>query len=315
MKINIKKLVNTLVIVLVFYSATAYGQTSANLNQFGLAYSSGDAFSFMGNTVSHYGLGWYNESPTPAPFAYFSGYAGLRFFTEGQSRMFLDKNGNLGIGISSPQSKLQVNGGAVVVGTNSVITNADGHISIGNITEDSNPTQANWVPNTTFLLNASDYSSIGFHDSGTRVDFIRAGNGTIQLGYDGGWGNANIGLPSGIWNALGNVGIGTLSPREKLSVNGNIRAREVKVEATNWPDFVFREEYQLQSLRDIEKYIKANNHLPEIPSATEIEKDGVQLGEMNRLLLKKIEELTLHVINLDKKMTALEEENKNLKKK
>ncbi|CAH0304347.1 MULTISPECIES: hypothetical protein [unclassified Pedobacter] len=145
-------------------------------------------------------------------------------------------------------------------------------------------------------------SSINFYRGSSQFGgFITfsTNNNTEQLRIDG----------------SGNVGIGTISPRERLSVNGNIRAKEIKVEATNWPDFVFKEEYQLPSLKEVEKYIKANKHLPEIPSAAEIEKDGVQLGEMNRLLLKKIEELTLHVINLDKKMTALEEENKNLKKK
>ncbi|CAH0312925.1 hypothetical protein SRABI27_04864 [Pedobacter sp. Bi27] len=145
-------------------------------------------------------------------------------------------------------------------------------------------------------------SSINFYRGSSQFGgFITfsTNNNTEQLRIDG----------------SGNVGIGTISPRERLSVNGNIRAKEIKVEATNWPDFVFKEEYKLPSLKEVEKYIKANKHLPEIPSAAEIEKDGVQLGEMNRLLLKKIEELTLHVINLDKKMTALEEENKNLKKK
>jgi hypothetical protein len=244
---------------------------------------------------------------------------GVNYAADGQwyDRMVVQSDGNVGISISSPQSKLQVNGGAVVVGTNSVITNADGHISIGNITEDSNPTQADWVPNSTLLLNAHDYSSIGFHDSGLRVDFIRAGNGTIQLGYDGGWGNANIGLPLGIWNAQGNVGIGTLNPQEKLSVKGKIRAQEIKVEMTGWSDFVFEPKYGLMPLGLLESYINENKHLPGIPSAAEVKEQGIELGEMNKKLLQKIEELSLYIIQQDKRITdqqqkAVEERKNNL---
>ncbi|MDQ0638349.1 hypothetical protein QF042_001914 [Pedobacter sp. W3I1] len=244
---------------------------------------------------------------------------GVNYAGDGQwyDRMVVQGDGNVGIGTSSPQSKLQVNGGAVVVGTNSVATNADGHVSIGNITEDSNPTQADWIPNSTLLLNAHDYSSIGFHDSGVRVDFIRAGNGTIQLGYDGGFGNANIGLPLGIWNAQGNVGIGTLNPQEKLSVKGKIRAQEIKVEMTGWPDFVFEPKYSLMPLRSLESYINENKHLPGIPSAAEVKEQGIELGAMNKKLLQKIEELSLYIIQQDKKITdqqqrAVEERKSNL---
>jgi hypothetical protein len=104
------------------------------------------------------------------------------------------------------------------------------------------------------------------------------------------------------FNNAGNIGLGTLNPTEKLSVNGKIRAREIKVEATNWPDYVFDEGYKVGTLGGLESYIKTNKHLPEIPSAKEVEKNGIELGEMNRLLLKKVEELTLHLIEHDRKM-------------
>jgi hypothetical protein len=103
----------------------------------------------------------------------------------------------------------------------------------------------------------------------------------------------------------GFVGIGTAVPKEQLSVNGKIRAHEIKVETTNWPDYVFESEYHLPKLSDTEKFIKANKHLPEIPSAVEAEKDGINLGEMNAKLLKKIEELTLHLIEQSKKTEDL----------
>jgi hypothetical protein len=99
---------------------------------------------------------------------------------------------------------------------------------------------------------------------------------------------------------IGNIGIGTLSPREKLSVLGTIRAMEVKVESAGWPDYVFEEGYQVGTLQELESYIKTNKHLPEIPSAEMIEKEGLSLGEMNKKLLKNLEELTLHLIEQNK---------------
>ena len=95
----------------------------------------------------------------------------------------------------------------------------------------------------------------------------------------------------------GNVGIGNPNPDAKLAVSGQVHAQEVKVSITvPGPDYVFDKEYKLTSLEDIKTYIDQNKHLPEVPSATEVEKNGVNLGEMNALLLKKIEELTLYVI-------------------
>ncbi|WP_188876190.1 hypothetical protein [Sphingobacterium alkalisoli] len=104
------------------------------------------------------------------------------------------------------------------------------------------------------------------------------------------------------YNAQGNVGIGANATSDKLAVNGNIRAKEIKVETANWPDYVFSEEYELMPLSAIEQYIRGNGHLPEIPKATQVEKDGLSLGEMNKLLLKKIEELTLHLIEKEKQI-------------
>ncbi len=96
------------------------------------------------------------------------------------------------------------------------------------------------------------------------------------------------------------VGIGTLDPKERLSVNGKIRSQEVKVEIANWPDYVFSKNYELPSLSDTERQIKDLGHLPGIPSAAEVKANGVNLGEMNAMLLKKIEELTLYLIEMKK---------------
>ncbi|MCA0364029.1 MAG: hypothetical protein LCH67_08295 [Bacteroidetes bacterium] len=128
------------------------------------------------------------------------------------------------------------------------------------------------------------------------------------------------GIPLIINPAGGQVAIGTTTPYSgyKLSVAGNIIADKIKVKkSTNgvWPDFVFKKGYQLPSLLDIEKFVNENSHLPEIPSALEVEKDGQDLGEMNRLLLKKVEELTLYLIDQNKKLVNLESEIKILKNK
>jgi hypothetical protein len=84
-----------------------------------------------------------------------------------------------------------------------------------------------------------------------------------------------------------------------LAVNGNIRAKEIKVE-TGWADFVFAKDYPLPTLSETEKHIKEKGHLPGIPSAAEVEKNGVELGDMNKRLLQKIEELTLYLIEMKK---------------
>ncbi|ATP58018.1 hypothetical protein CPT03_16870 [Pedobacter ginsengisoli] len=96
----------------------------------------------------------------------------------------------------------------------------------------------------------------------------------------------------------GNMGIGTTDTKGyKLAVNGKIRTQEIKVEATNWPDYVFEEDYKLTTIPELKKFITTYKHLPEIPSAKDIEAEGVNLGEMNKLLVKKIEELTLILID------------------
>jgi hypothetical protein len=120
--------------------------------------------------------------------------------------------------------------------------------------------------------------------------------------------------------AGGNVGIGTTNPTEKLSVNGKIRAREVIVETAGWSDYVFADDYKLQSLADVEAQIKTNKHLPGVPSAQEVAEKGVSLGDMQAVLLAKIEELTLHQIAQEKRMNTqaeriehLEQENAALR--
>lgn len=112
------------------------------------------------------------------------------------------------------------------------------------------------------------------------------------------------------------VSIGTSEKANgyKLSIGGKIMTEGIRVQSVaNWPDFVFSSNYSLSSLEDLEKYINKNGHLPNIPSAKVVKKEGISLEEMDSKLLQKIEELTLYVIDINKENQKLKNEIKLLK--
>jgi hypothetical protein len=122
--------------------------------------------------------------------------------------------------------------------------------------------------------------------------------------------------------SLGNVGIGTANPSQPLTVKGKILATEVEVVSSIASDFVFETEYKLMPLTELELFLKQNKHLPGIPSASEFKSQGQNLGQMDDLLLRKIEELTLYIINQNgliekqnKEINDLNKEVRLLKKK
>ncbi|MDR1716809.1 MAG: hypothetical protein LBS20_13305 [Prevotella sp.] len=103
----------------------------------------------------------------------------------------------------------------------------------------------------------------------------------------------------------GKIGVGVSFPKSELDINGTIRAKEVKIEATGWSDFVFAKDYKLPALSDVETHIKEYRHLPDMPSESDVLENGISMGEMQAKLLQKIEELTLYVIELEKEIKSL----------
>lgn len=190
---------------------------------------------------------------------------------------------------------------------------------------------------------------IGTTSPGARLHLLSSydtNNGTsIKMFYQGTWGTANyaslyrfldisstengkvlqvngsgvgIGTDPPLLNSPdklyvnGNVGIGTITPDAKLTVKGNIHAQQVKVDLNvPGPDYVFEKNYKIKPLREVANYISTNSHLPEIPSAKLMAQNGLNLGELNMQMLKKIEELTLYLIEKDEQLNAY---NKKIKK-
>ncbi len=192
-------------------------------------------------------------------------------------------NGNVGIGTTTPAAKLTVN---------SQVQNV-----IANFASSSASNSWIGVQNNTSQVNlgiASQPSTLGYA-------YIWSSGGKFMIGNDG---NPTF-VVDGMGN--GNVGIGTATPDAKLTVKGAIHTQEVRVDLLGAvaPDFVFEPSYNLRTLAETERYIKEHKHLPEIPSAAEMEANGMELKAMNLKLLQKVEELTLYTIEQQKLIEKL----------
>jgi len=202
-------------------------------------------------------------------------------------------NGNVGIGTTSPNHKLDINTGG-------------GHFKTYTYgAEHTVNTVGGWA--RAFRLRNEN-------DDKTAVFGALNGHAYISTGFDiasdaTGYRNQRLTVLTN-----GNVGIGTTNTRGfKLAVNGNIGADEIQVKANYWSDFVFNDDYKLKDLEEVESFIEKNNHLPDIPSEQEVKDKGINLGDMDAKLLQKIEELTLYMIEQNKKTNKVIKENKDLK--
>lgn len=200
------------------------------------------------------------------------------------------KNGNIGIGVSSPNDKLSINGN-LRMNNNAVYLSGDVNHGLG---------YYNVFTTTGNYANKTIDGPVLFGWSGGALGTINSGVKNIALS----------------WNVNGNVGIGTSNPGNyKLAVEGILGARALKITVASWADFVFDNDYILKPLKEVEAYIKENKHLPEVPTALEIEKDGLDVAKIQAKQMQKIEELTLYLIELNKKIEKLENENTILENK
>ncbi|MDV2447289.1 hypothetical protein CMU93_07225 [Elizabethkingia anophelis] len=189
--------------------------------------------------------------------------------------MTINQDSNVGIGTTNPQAKLDVNG---------KISIASGY-----------PIQ---------LAGNQPYHGIQYSNNGFANTFV---DGPVIYGWSGG----GLGIKREVgeslalkWNAAGNV-----------AVTNKLEAKEIKVTTTPTADFVFEDSYQLPNLESVEKHIKEKKHLPEIASAAEMQKDGVNIGDFQIKLLQKIEELTLYSIEQNKLIKEQQERLKKLEEK
>ena len=212
-------------------------------------------------------------------------------------------NGKVGIQSSNPEAKLEVVGSGLPAGTPIMIINH----TWGSYSPDPDQNRPftirrNSSNNESVSLFIQDANSHFVYTNDEHYGYIdfRIINKDIESG-GGSRANDNVVLRLRGDQNGGFVSIGATSfdSNYRLAVNGAIRAKEIKVE-TGWSDFVFEDDYRLRPLAEVEQFIKENKHLPDIPSAKEVETNGVNVGEMEAKLLQKIEELTLYVIELKK---------------
>jgi hypothetical protein len=141
--------------------------------------------------------------------------------------------------------------------------------------------------------------NIGFYHNGVYRSFISQTGSRLHVGVN----NGKLQLDA-TQIAIGSVQ--STADDFKLAVSGKIICEELKVElVANWPDYVFADDYKLTPLNELKSFIDTHQHLPDIPKAEDVQKNGFEVGEMNKMLLRKVEELTLYMIDQQEQIDAL----------
>ncbi|SMD37012.1 hypothetical protein SAMN04488029_3190 [Reichenbachiella faecimaris] len=285
----------------------------------------------------------------------FSASTFIKFLTEDVERLRISQNGNIGIGVTNPINALHLanltNDGINLnsefrLRTSSVSNNfvlehiADegnliirsieaGDIDGDLIINDLGGNVGIGVNNPLAKLSIQSSGTIGSGDYQNSSVYLTDGSQKMGIDPNQIYAGQDLNFSASTFIKIltadverlrilqnGSVGIGTSTTgTHKLAVEGSIGAREIKVEASGWSDFVFYDSYKLRSLEEVEEHINEKGHLPEIPSEAEVTENGVNLGEMDAKLLQKIEELTLYLIEQNKELKTANQRIEQLEQK
>ncbi|MCL6218464.1 tail fiber protein [Zunongwangia pacifica] len=230
---------------------------------------------------------------------------GLTLRTNATNRFHISSNGLVGIGTISPESNMHLIGSSGFKWEYSENSN-QAKFLLGYGSSTANPALKfyRWTgTNATFYPAHIEMSQTG-----------GVGHLDFNVGSYSELGSESLTTAMSIFQG-GNIGIGTFTTgSHKLAVEGSIGAREIKVEASGWSDFVFENDYNLRTLEEVEEHIVEKGHLPEIPNEAEVTENGINLGEMDAKLLQKIEELTLYLIEQNKQNQAQQAKIEQLEK-